>query len=87
MNPSGNVSITSCILEHEHGVSELWIRCVEEQHFTVYEPIRLESLSGSAHRDLYPQAIGDAIELAQWGMANPAVFTEGRTSPLDRLNN
>lgn len=86
MNQPPNVSITSCILEHDCGVSELWIRCVEERHFTVYEPIQLQRLSGTGRHELHTQAISDAFALKRWGMANHTVFTEGRTSVVDEIS-
>lgn len=83
MNQSRNVSVTSCILEHADGVSELWVRCVEEPHFTVYEPVRLRQLSGTRRIDLYPHEITEALALDEWRLANPNVFSEGRTSYRD----
>ncbi len=80
MSQPGNVSITSCILEHSHGVTELWVRCVAEPHFTVYEPIGLQALSGTGHVKLYPHRITDAFALEQWTERYPQVLEEGRTT-------
>ena len=83
MNQARNVSVTSCILEHADGVSELWVRSVEEPHFTVYEPVRLRQVSGTRRIDLSPHTITDALALDEWCLANPDVFSEGRTSDRD----
>ena len=71
----------SYLIEHSHGVCELWLKRDESGEISIYEPQRLTRISGVGTVLLRAEMIAEAIALEEWMADHFEVFTEGMVSP------
>jgi hypothetical protein len=70
----------SFLIEHSHGVCELWLKRDESGEIAISEPQRLTRISGVGTVLLRPEMIRKAIALEEWMIDHFEVFTEGIVS-------
>lgn len=71
----------SYLIEHSHGVCELWLKRDESGDISIYEPLRLTRISGVGKVLLRAEMIMEAIALEEWMADHFEVFTEGLACP------
>ena len=79
-----SASMVSYLLEHPHGTFELWLKRDSTAAVPVYEPVRLQRVSGVGAVLLSTEMIAQAIQLDEWMADHFEVFTDGRTSYDER---
>jgi len=72
--------IASYLLEHSHGTCELWIKRSDTADLKVFEPLKLQRVSGIGKVLLRREMIAEAIRLEEWMAEHFEVFEDGRTS-------
>ncbi len=70
----------SYLLEHSHGTCELWIKQTDDAQIRIFQPLRLQRVSGAGTVLLRTEMIAEAILLEEWMADHFEVFKEGRTS-------
>ena len=70
----------SYLPEHPHGTCELWIKQTDTPDLKVYEPLKLQRVSGVGTVLLRTEMIAEAIRLEECMADHFEVFEEGRTS-------
>ena len=81
MAPFDQTSSGCFLIEHSHGVCELWLKRDHLGRFNVNDPRRLTRLSGRGTVLLRAEMVVEAIELEEWMGNHFEVFTDGLTSP------
>lgn len=81
MNTFDHISDGCFLIEHSHGVCELWLKKDDSGRFNVNDPRRLTRLSGRGTVLLRAEMVVEAIELDKWMDDHFEVFTDGLTSP------
>lgn len=80
MTTSDHTAKVSYLLEHSHGVCELWLTRDESSEIPIFQPLKLLRISGEGTLLLRAEMISEAIALDEWMADHMEVFTDGRTS-------
>ncbi len=79
-NTDDNVEVVSFLIEHGHGVVELWLRREDLADLATAIPLHLSSVSGTGTALITRASIGNAISLERWMQEHPEVLSEGKTA-------